>query len=93
MRIRIFDLALSVGVFSACKVQNRREEVMNEGNERRMLTEKFDWTLQIVETMAAVTKPTKAGLEETQQVAHHKIRITLSSRNVKNLEKGTRARN
>lgn len=33
-------------------------------------------------------KPTKAGLEETTQVAQHKIRITLSSRNVKNLEKG-----
>jgi small subunit ribosomal protein S20e len=32
-------------------------------------------------------KPTKAGLEEATPVAHHKIRITLSSRNVKNLEK------
>lgn len=39
--------------------------------------------------MAAVAKPTKAGLEETPQVTQHKIRITLTSRNVKNLEKGT----
>lgn len=32
-------------------------------------------------------KPTKLGLEEQQQQIH-KIRITLSSKNVKNLEKG-----
>lgn len=32
-------------------------------------------------------KPTKPGLEEPQE-AIHKIRITLSSKNVKNLEKG-----
>lgn len=31
-------------------------------------------------------KPSKAGLEEQEQI--HKIRITLSSKNVKNLEKG-----
>lgn len=35
----------------------------------------------------AAMKPTKAGLEEPiEQI--HKIRITLSSKNVKNLEKG-----
>ena len=40
-------------------------------------------------TMAyAAMKPTKPGLEESQE-AIHKIRITLSSKNVKNLEKGT----
>ena len=33
-------------------------------------------------------KPTKAGLEEPQEQIH-KIRITLSSKNVKNLETGT----
>lgn len=32
-------------------------------------------------------KPTKAGLEEPLEQIH-KIRITLSSKNVKNLEKG-----
>lgn len=32
-------------------------------------------------------KPTKPGLEEPQEVVH-RIRITLSSKNVKNLEKG-----
>lgn len=32
-------------------------------------------------------KPTKPGLEESQEQIH-KIRITLSSKNVKNLEKG-----
>lgn len=32
-------------------------------------------------------KPAKAGLEEPQEQIH-KIRITLSSKNVKNLEKG-----
>lgn len=32
-------------------------------------------------------KPTKPGLEDTQEQIH-KIRITLSSKNVKNLEKG-----
>lgn len=32
-------------------------------------------------------KPTKPGLEEPQEQIH-KIRITLSSKNVKNLEKG-----
>uniref|UniRef100_A0A2P2JVV1 40S ribosomal protein S20-2-like n=1 Tax=Rhizophora mucronata TaxID=61149 RepID=A0A2P2JVV1_RHIMU len=40
--------------------------------------------------MAAVygaMKPTKAGLEDPQEQIH-KIRITLSSKNVKNLEKG-----
>lgn len=36
----------------------------------------------------AAVKPTKQGLEETQERIH-KIRITLSSKNVKNLEKGT----
>lgn len=35
----------------------------------------------------AAMKPTKPGLEEPQEVIH-KIRITLSSKNVKNLEKG-----
>ncbi|XP_022922646.1 40S ribosomal protein S20-2-like isoform X1 [Cucurbita moschata] len=34
----------------------------------------------------AAMKPTKAGLEDTQEQIH-KIRITLSSKNVKNLEK------
>lgn len=38
-------------------------------------------------TYAAV-KPAKLGLEETQEQVH-KIRITLSSKNVKNLEKGS----
>ncbi|RWW60659.1 hypothetical protein BHE74_00032333 [Ensete ventricosum] len=33
-------------------------------------------------------KPTKLGLEEPQEQLH-RIRITLSSKNVKNLEKGT----
>lgn len=36
----------------------------------------------------AAMKPTKAGMEELQEQIH-KIRITLSSKNVKNLEKGT----
>ncbi|RZB73557.1 40S ribosomal protein S20-2 [Glycine soja] len=36
----------------------------------------------------AAMKPTKPGLEESQEQIH-KIRITLSSKNVKNLEKGT----
>ncbi|CAL1385033.1 unnamed protein product [Linum trigynum] len=36
-------------------------------------------------TCAAI-KPTKAGLDEPQEQTH-KIRITLSSKNVKNLEK------
>lgn len=36
----------------------------------------------------AAMKPTKLGLEEPQEQVH-KIRITLSSKNVKNLEKGT----
>lgn len=41
-----------------------------------------------VENMAyAAMKPTKAGLEEPLEQIH-KIRITLSSKNVKNLEKG-----
>lgn len=35
----------------------------------------------------AAMKPTKPGLEEPQEQIH-KIRITLSSKNVKNLEKG-----
>jgi len=35
----------------------------------------------------AAMKPTKPGLEEPQEQVH-KIRITLSSKNVKNLEKG-----
>lgn len=40
------------------------------------------------ETMAFATmKPTKPGLEEPLEQIH-KIRITLSSKNVKNLEKG-----
>jgi len=38
--------------------------------------------------MAYAMKPTKPGLEETQEQIH-KIRITLSSKDVKNLEKGT----
>jgi len=33
-------------------------------------------------------KPTKPGLEESEEQIH-KIRITLSSKNGKNLEKGT----
>lgn len=36
----------------------------------------------------AAMKPTKPGLEEAQEQIH-KIRITLSSKNVKNLEKGS----
>ena len=40
------------------------------------------------ENMAYATmKPTKAGLEDPLEQIH-KIRITLSSKNVKNLEKG-----
>lgn len=39
----------------------------------------------------AAMKPTKPGLEEPQEQIH-KIRITLSSKNVKNLEKGIAAR-
>lgn len=35
----------------------------------------------------AAMKPTKPGLEEPAEMIH-KIRITLSSKNVKNLEKG-----
>jgi len=35
----------------------------------------------------AATKPTKPGLEESQEQIH-KIRITLSSKHVQNLEKG-----
>ncbi|GKE68363.1 40S ribosomal protein S20-2-like protein, partial [Tanacetum coccineum] len=35
----------------------------------------------------AAVKPGKMGLEEPQEQVH-KIRITLSSKNVKNLEKG-----
>lgn len=46
------------------------------------------WICWDNEENMATTKPTKAGLEETTQAAHHKIRISLSSRNVKNLEKG-----
>ncbi|RRT74194.1 hypothetical protein GW17_00034239 [Ensete ventricosum] len=38
--------------------------------------------------MAYAMKPTKPGLEEPQEQLH-RIRITLSSKNVKNLEKGT----
>ncbi|THU54047.1 hypothetical protein C4D60_Mb10t20890 [Musa balbisiana] len=38
--------------------------------------------------MAYGMKPTKPGLEEPQEQLH-RIRITLSSKNVKNLEKGT----
>lgn len=38
----------------------------------------------------AAMKPTKAGLEEPLEQIH-KIRITLSSKNVKNLEKGFRS--
>ncbi|KAK9095417.1 hypothetical protein Scep_026886 [Stephania cephalantha] len=36
----------------------------------------------------AAMKPTKAGFEDTQQ-PEHRIRITLSSKSVKNLEKVT----
>lgn len=32
----------------------------------------------------------KVGFEETPQVLQHKIRITLTSTNVKNIEKGTK---
>lgn len=35
-----------------------------------------------------VAAPTKPGYEEPVEVKLHKIRITLTSRNVKNLEKG-----
>ena len=38
-------------------------------------------------TTYAAMKPTKPGLEEPQEQIH-KIRITLSSKHVKNLEKG-----
>lgn len=37
--------------------------------------------------MAYPMKPTKPGVEESQEPTH-KIRITLSSKDVKNLEKG-----
>lgn len=37
--------------------------------------------------MAYAMKPAKTGYEETQEDIH-KIRITLSSKSVKNLEKG-----
>ena len=37
--------------------------------------------------MAYAMKPTKPGMEEAQEQVH-KIRITLSSKNVNNLEKG-----
>jgi len=41
-------------------------------------------------TTAAAAAPLKGkvGVEEGEQARVHKIRITLSSRNVKNLEKG-----
>lgn len=42
----------------------------------------------IVQKMEAVAKPTKVGLEESPEVPIHRIRITLTSRNVRNLEKG-----
>lgn len=38
-------------------------------------------------TYAAIKPAVKPGLEETQEPLH-KIRITLSSKNVKNIEKG-----
>lgn len=41
-----------------------------------------------VEMAYAAMKPTKPGLEEPQEQIH-KIRITLSSKHVKNLEKGS----
>jgi small subunit ribosomal protein S20e len=37
--------------------------------------------------MAAIIKPAKAGVEEAEEPQVHRIRITLTSRNVKNLEK------
>ena len=37
--------------------------------------------------MPPMMKPGKLGLEEAQEMLH-RIRITLSSKNVKNLEKG-----
>ena len=46
--------------------------------------------LKPLEIMADVAAPVKGkvGVEEGEQARVHKIRITLSSRNVKNLEKG-----
>ncbi|GAB4818698.1 hypothetical protein N2152v2_005744 [Parachlorella kessleri] len=42
-------------------------------------------------TMAAAIKPAqKPGVEEAEAAPIHRIRITLTSRNVKNLEKGER---
>lgn len=38
--------------------------------------------------MAYVAPKGKPGYEETQETKVHRIRITLTSRNVKNLEKG-----
>jgi hypothetical protein len=39
------------------------------------------------QSVPAATKP-KPGAEPTEEVSFHRIRITLSSRNVKSLEKG-----
>ena len=49
---------------------------------------KLDFELQqkVAGIMAYPMKPTKPGMEESQETTH-KIRITLSSKNVKNLEK------
>lgn len=41
--------------------------------------------------MADVAKPTKVGVEQAHEVPIHRIRITLTSKNVTNLEKGERA--
>ncbi|KAF2315749.1 hypothetical protein GH714_040286 [Hevea brasiliensis] len=54
-----------------------------------LLGSNAEWEWKVKEKMAAAygaMKPTKAGLEESQEQIH-KIRITLSSKNVKNLEK------
>lgn len=40
--------------------------------------------------MAEVAKPTKLGVEQAHEVPIHRIRITLTSKNVTNLEKGER---
>jgi hypothetical protein len=40
-------------------------------------------------TTVAQPAPIKKGLEQPEEVTFRRIRITLTSRNVKNLEKGT----
>ncbi|ONI25103.1 hypothetical protein PRUPE_2G281000 [Prunus persica] len=49
------------------------------------LTQESERVAWLKKMAYAAMKPSKAGLEEQEQI--HKIRITLSSKNVKNLEK------